>query len=63
MFTPEVMPEPLAAVLGQVRAWSGQDGRAGLGAADAQTRAGWVTGLQRLADAVSVASLTRGGCV
>ncbi len=58
MFTPEVLPEPLAAVLGQVRAWSGQDARAGLALQDAQTRAGWVTGLQQLADAVAVAGLT-----
>ena len=57
MFTPEVLPEPLAAVLGQVRAWSGQDARAGLALQDAQTRAGWVTGLQQLADAVAVAGL------
>lgn len=58
MFAPEVLPEPLAAVLGQVRGWSGADARAGLALQDAETRAAWVMGLQQLADAVAVASLT-----
>jgi len=58
MFTPEVLPEPLAGVLGQVRAWSSADARAGLASGDAKTRAGWVAGLQQLADAVAVATLT-----
>lgn len=53
-----VVPEPLAAVLGQVRAWTGDQARDALGAADADVRAGWVVGLQQLADAVAAASVT-----
>lgn len=58
VFTPDALPEPLAAVLGQVRAWSGDDARGQLQVAGAESRAAWVAGLQQLADAVAAASLT-----
>ena len=58
MFTPDALPAPLLAVLGQVRAWSGDDAREQLRGAGPEGRAGWVAGLQQLADAVAAASLT-----
>ena len=58
VFTPEVLPEPLAQVLSQVRQWSSAGARQALAADGADARAGWVTGLQQLADAVAAATLT-----
>lgn len=58
VFTPDVLPEPLAQVLTQVRHWSGDDARAALAAAGADERARWLAGLQQLADAVTAAALT-----
>ena len=58
VFTPDALPAPLGAVLGQVRTWSGDDAREQLDGVGAESRAAWVAGLQQLADAVAVASLT-----
>lgn len=58
LFPPPHLPEPLAAVLQQVRTWSGDAARESLVAAGAEQRAAWVVGLQQLADAVSAAALT-----
>jgi len=58
MFAPETLPEPLAQVLGQVRAWSGDDARAALIAEGSETRADWLAGLQQLTDAVAAATST-----
>ena len=58
VFTPDVLPEPLSAVLGHVRAWSGEDAREQLHGTGPEGRARWVAGLQQLADAVAAASLT-----
>lgn len=58
MFAPDSLPEPLAAVLAQVRDWTNAEAHAVLAGDTAEHRAGWVTGLQQLADAVSAATLT-----
>ncbi|MCZ3387360.1 MAG: HNH endonuclease [Actinomycetia bacterium] len=58
MFAPDSLPEPLTAVLAQVRDWTSADAHTTLAGDTAQVRAGWVTGLQQLADAVAAATLT-----
>ena len=58
MFSPRVLPEPLAQVVNQVRAWSGDDARSALIADGAEVRAEWLVGLQQLADAVAAATST-----
>ncbi len=52
------VPEPLMTVLHQVQAWTGDQAKAALAAETAEVRAGWVAGLQQLADAVAAASVT-----
>lgn len=52
MFQPPALPQPLLAVLGDVRAWMGEP----LGASPDE-RAAWVTGLQQLRDAVDAVML------
>lgn len=52
MFQPSVLPEPLAAVLGEVRAL-----RASPSGTDAEERIAWVAGLRQLADAAEAAYL------
>jgi hypothetical protein len=54
LFRPPSLPEPLAAVLGEVRAWTRGGGPLG---ATADDRAAWVVGLQHLRDAVDAAML------
>jgi hypothetical protein len=48
----------LAAALDQVRAWATDPAREALAAQGPEIRAGWVAGLQQLADAVAAASVT-----
>jgi Domain of unknown function (DUF222)/HNH endonuclease len=54
MFRPPSLPEPLIAVLGEVRAWTREGAPLGVTADD---RASWVVGLQQLRDAVDAALL------
>jgi Domain of unknown function (DUF222) len=54
VFRPPSVPEPLAAVLGAVRAWTRDDEPLGV---TPDERAAWVVGLQQLRDAVDAALL------